>query len=269
MKIGFLSDIHLDDAALVLPHVNVETVLIDFLKESSLHTLVISGDISSNWQDSIGICDLIQQETGIRVFAVPGNHDIWLNTKESLLALEKFKKHPSFLINQFVELNEEWSLYGGMGWYDYSFRLDGFNVDEVAMRKKDFWPDSSFIDLGESDISFFEKQLNIWENSFKNKPIKNIVFSQHFVPRREFLDFKEDRFQWNFCNAYIGSSRINDFFLKHPEIKTAPFGHSHTRFGSNHLDGIDFLCNPVGYFHEWKTDDFLSELKACLIVKNI
>jgi putative phosphoesterase len=269
MRVGFLSDLHADHASLKINRSVVEEGIYKAVSNANLDVLIISGDLSSDWVYTITLCELIEKKTNTRVYAVPGNHDLWHIKKQTNAVLEGLSHHPSILINRFIELTDEWDLFGGLGWYDYSFHIPGTTPEIAKQKKKSLWVDDQFIDFGMSDPDFSNKQITEWEELFKGKETKKIIFAQHVIPRKEFITNKENQYNWNFCNAYMGSSSIGKFIKKHPEIKISSFGHTHTRFGSVELDKVEYICNPVGYEQEWSSDDYQQEVADCLVVKVI
>src|SRR5699024_4150226 len=98
---------------------------------------------------------------------------------------------------------------------------------------------------------------------------KKIILLQHIVPHKDFEIIKEGKRSWNLCNAFMGMKRISDLLFHYPNIKIVTFCHTHYRLRVTALSGAEFLCNPLGYRHEWKTRDIEKELEVCLIVKRL
>lgn len=270
MLVGFLSDLHIDHIFNGLSKKKTENVLVEFIKRKELDYIVFSGDISGNWSLSLDILDCINQRTNTKAFMVSGNHDIWDLNKNTGSILQELSKHPYYLNDEFVTLNDEWELFGGLGWYDYSYKPLGVVDYYVEKKKKQLWNDSNFIDLQTKDTTFTMNQIDKWEKSFtNNKNKKNVIFSQHFVPHKEFIVIKENNPKWNFTNSYIGSSEIGRFIESEASIKISAFGHTHKRFGEVQLRGKTYICNPLGYPSEWVSDVFEDELEECLITQKI
>jgi putative phosphoesterase len=265
MKLGILSDLHIDNLSNIIKRNVAENTLIDFIKNSDIDILLIPGDLSSDWVYTVTLIDSIQDKTGVQIYFVPGNHDLWHLKKETNKVIEGLSHHPSVLINRFVTLNDNWDLYGALGWYDYSFK-SSFTTDQICERKKkSLWADSEFMNLEMSDKEFFQKQLNSWKGSFETHSGKNTIFMQHFVPSDKFLTYKENSNDWNFCNAYIGSEKIRQFIESKNQIKVVPFGHTHNRFGEVEMKGVKYMCNPLGYHSEWTQNDFAEELNKIFV----
>jgi 3',5'-cyclic AMP phosphodiesterase CpdA len=75
MKIGILSDIHVD--------INLEAgyPVMEGLKSAitanRLDKMIIAGDMASDYELTLSSLNEIQEATGVECLFVPGNHDIW------------------------------------------------------------------------------------------------------------------------------------------------------------------------------------------------
>ena len=97
MKIGILSDIHVD-----IGHKSPDGVLEGLtlaIKENAVDIMVIAGDIANDYQLGLQALNFIEDATGVACLFVPGNHDIW-NEKhpdktswDTYEALQKFPRN--------------------------------------------------------------------------------------------------------------------------------------------------------------------------------
>ena len=75
MKIGILSDIHID-----LEHSKPDKVLegiVAAIKKNDIGLMIIAGDVANDYELSLGALADIEKASGGRCLFVPGNHDIW------------------------------------------------------------------------------------------------------------------------------------------------------------------------------------------------
>lgn len=75
MKIGIISDIHLD----VNKNFPVLLTLVDLCNEKKIDRLVVAGDISSDYKDIFYLIDVFKRKTQTNVHFVPGNHDLYMS----------------------------------------------------------------------------------------------------------------------------------------------------------------------------------------------
>ena len=73
MKIGILSDIHIDES----PDGTIVDAIIQAVREAAPSLLLMPGDFSCGWRSSLEAIARIEDGTGLRVLFVPGNHDLW------------------------------------------------------------------------------------------------------------------------------------------------------------------------------------------------
>ena len=95
MKIGILSDIHVDinytDIDLVTP------AICRSIKERSLDMMIIAGDVASDYKLILASLKEIEKQTNIPCLYVPGNHDIGIENypeKNSWEIYELLKSFP-------------------------------------------------------------------------------------------------------------------------------------------------------------------------------
>ena len=261
-RILCLSDIHLDinsqeKGTDLLP------TFITYIQKQAPDVVLISGDISNDWKTSINILDKLMESIEADIRFIPGNHDIWVSgDKSSWTAYEQFKAHPTSLINKPYVIGSKHVLIGDMGWYDYSFGTETIPHSLFAQQKKRLWADGMYAKWQMDDIELFEKQYSNLDQQFSDYSDKRIIFANHFVPFEDFIKVSHTNDDWNFCNAYMGSRKLGELIKHHPNIDWCIFGHTHQRFGviENH-NGVNIICNPLGYSIEWSSISFEKELE--------
>ena len=262
MKALFFSDLHFDwnERQVGKPLV---PLFIEWLKNQAVDLLVIAGDISNRATKSIGIIKMIEAECGIPVRFIPGNHDIYTKEDNSWDSYELFKNHHSSLIESPFEIGDT-VIIGDMGWYDYSFKPVVIDEQQVLNFKEAHWPDAKYAKWHMADAQVCELMLKKCSAQLDQFCDRKVVFVNHFVAYESFITTRGDIPNWNLGNAIMGSRKIGAMIDLYPNITHTFFGHTHIRYGvENRKSGVVAVCKPLGYTHEWKTNDFLQELEDC------
>jgi putative phosphoesterase len=251
MKIISFSDLHVNISRNNLG-IDIRPHIIKVINEANADIVIIAGDISDFANMSIEFLDRIENETNVKVYFIPGNHDVW-HDNNCWESYNLFKNHKSTLIDNPILLENDYVLIGDMGWYDYSFgpsmlTTDDFDksIRETTEGKYTKWGTHHNKDICNIMIDKFQNQLE----KFKNK---KIIFTNHFIPYIDFITYSSD-FNWNVLNSIMGSENIGILLDQYPNIEYIIFGHTHRRFGNNGI--VDFgstkiICNPLGYAKEW------------------
>lgn len=258
------SDLHIDVNESILDEYLLDDV-VDVLKKKDFDMMVISGDITNDMEKSLQIVEELEYRIGKKVWFIPGNHDVWtLEEEGSKKAYEKYLNHNSCLVGNPCLIGEDKAIVGSMGWYDYSFRLDGVKDEKVEMMKRVLWNDSRFVRWGKmKDKDIMEEVLSQLEKDLEKVKDRKVWVATHFVPYKEFLTYKNE-YNWDFCNAYIGSKRMGELLDQYENVDVVTFGHTHRRFGCVEFRNKLVICNPLGYVSEWDTLDFKQELEKAI-----
>lgn len=272
MKIGILSDIHVDinysDKDSVTPSI------CKYIKKYSLDMMIIAGDVASDYNLVLASLEEIEKQTNIPCLYVPGNHDIWTENypeKTSWEIYELLKSFPRNLSNGPFEINKEWVVVGDLGWYDFSFGdSDKYSFEDFTKMKYEerIWQDSinavwerSTLEMHRYFIDKLEKQLNQYRD-------RNVIIVTHVLPVLDFT-VQPPSPMWKYMNAFLGSSEYGELILKYPNIKYSISGHVHYRKQVK-LNNTEFICNCLGYRSEWyKNDDAYIEVKRSMITIEI
>lgn len=251
MRIGLLSDIHLNINR--KKHPDLTAVLTAVLAEAQLKALVLAGDLAASFDESRTLLETLEDELGIPVYFVTGNHDIWASKEETSDELyRRFLSLPGNLTRGPRELDGGWAICGRMGWYDYSFGNPAYSKDEYRLGRHDGkqWRDCLRADWEEPDQALHQRFLAELEGDILSCEAPKLIAVTHVVPRREFtvpLPHKT----WDFYNAYLGSCDYGALFNRHRRVKHAVFGHVHYR-GERIVDDVHYHCPCLGYYTEWK-----------------
>jgi putative phosphoesterase len=257
MKIGMLSDIHVD--------LNGGQAVINGLLAAMLRrdveVMVIAGDVSSDYRVTLASLEQLQERSGIRIVFVPGNHDIWNeahpeNTAwQAYRALERF---PGNLTTGPQEIAGGWRIIGDLGWYDYSFGgcqysredFDRMQIGERIWqdRIKAIW-DRHTLEMHRTFYEKLDDQLKSVEaGRVSDTGNRKIILVTHVLPRKEFTVQRPDP-EWIYLNAFLGSPEYGELALAHG-VRYSICGHVHYRKEVT-VKGTRFICNCLGYTDEW------------------
>ena len=255
MKIAFISDLHTDINA---AYPVLETVA-EQAKALEAEALVIAGDICETPTEVIRQMHALDHMFPGILRYVPGNHDLWNKhcpEREITGIFEDYKKDPLCLCHEgegFLGKDKP-VLVGDVGWYDYSFasaafgkdQLDGMSISGRTWQDKLFnaWTRDNKMAMAES-LERLKRQL---EAAQKASEDPKIIAVTHMLPVKDFL-VPEDLGSWGFFNAFLGSSAIEDLYMKYP-VSFAVCGHVHYRMQVIR-DNIRHICPCLGYESEW------------------
>lgn len=261
MKLLIQSDLHIDYNKRKMP--NMEDVYVEEMKKKKEDVVLIVGDIASNYKMTERIIRRLEDEAGKKVYFVIGNHDLY-DHKDSNKALENMKKNKNILVNRSIELNDEWVIIGGFSWYDYSYKPPYVNEEEIPYFKKEKWGDGKYIHFEESDVVIANKMMEEIKVELEKYKNKKVIFMNHFIPYLDFVTFTSD-LSWNVCNSFMGVQSLGDLLDEYENVKYVLFGHTHTRRGIVEYGDKKVISNPLGYYFEWKQEDFRKELEQSTI----
>jgi predicted phosphohydrolase len=300
MKLAFTSDIHVDSSP-------KNAALLPILAERATHVapdvFILAGDIAAGR-------DLF--ENTLAAFAnvkctkliVPGNHDIWIDSKRELLrGIDSTRKYYELLPalcqrHDFIPL---WTapfrfgdvgFIGSLGWYDYSFRNPNFD-DRITtqMYAEGRYGLSTWVDMrrawwlrhptdklqkprrdrlcktDEEVCSEMIRLLTKQADELSSAGIMHIVAVVHHLPFERMVKHIED-LRWDFFSAFMGSERIGEALLGNPRVSCALCGHTHRRVDVT-VGHIRAMTSPIGYTDEWGTTDIRGRIVERLHILNI
>jgi len=257
MKIGILSDIHVDlnDGQAVIDG------LLAAMARQGVEAMVIAGDVSSDYRVTLDCLEQLEERSGIRILFVPGNHDVWNEAHPDITAwkaYEELERFPGNLTGGPQELPGGWTIIGDLGWYDYSFGGSQYSREEFDRMQfgERIWQDriKAIWDRHTQEVhrTFYEKlddqleRINVAgvHDSHEGKTI----LVTHVLPRKEFTVQRPDP-EWIYLNAFLGSPEYGQLALDHG-VRYSICGHVHYRKQVT-VNGTRFICNCLGYAEEW------------------
>ena len=255
MKVGFLSDIHVDINADDQGNDVVTVPLSEEIKRREVDCFICAGDIASDYAVTLRVVDELEQKAGVPCYFLPGNHDLWNEShpeKNAWEIYEKLKKHPRNIAAGPIDIGKGWSILGETGWYDYSFGSSRFSLQDFERKSygERVWQDSiKAVWDGKNTIEMHRYFLAEIDQYMKNTGQENIIAVTHVLPVSEFC-VPMPHEEWDYFNAFLGSGEYGELLLSDQRIKYSISGHVHYRkkVKKGH---IEFCCNCLGYRSEW------------------
>ena len=197
-----------------------------------------------------------------KVFYIMGNHEHYNNIFDYTLPilreyLEDIKvTNVTILDKEFVDLNDEWQLFGGTLWTDYN-NNDWFARHNAQNQMSDhqiikklkpvnnpygepfgrFLPTDAF---DEHKLTLKALEEDIYDYKRIDRP--TIVMTHH-APTAQSV---HPRFGTDLLN-YAYFTNLEDTILDHPNIKFWFHGHTHDNHEYAVGDNCRVICNPRGY----------------------
>jgi len=282
MRVAFTSDLHIDITAhnrKLLPY------LVEEIERLSPDALVLAGDIAntlSGWDDALEVFHCL----GIMKFIVPGNHDIWIESKSALrraqdstwkynIALPACAARYGFhYLPQHPLVVADLGFVGSLGWYDYSFRderLEGLISTREYERGafgSNIWNDSCYAawlqepnssnwrirKLRLSDHQICSLMVASLQRDLERIPseIAKVIVALHTSP---FLSCIERKQRPDFFDAYEGCTRLGEVLGRCATrcAVTVISGHRHKPLDITE-NGVRVVRSPVGYLNDFQGD---------------
>lgn len=265
MKIGVLSDLHIDTNGKHLPeNETYASLLSKQIKKQKIELFLIAGDISSDYHESQAFLDELTTLSGIKILFVPGNHDYWsringeMDTKK---IYQFFKQQPESILENPYIINDEWAVVGNSGWYDYGFadtdQYSNAEFQKMTLRAGT-WQDKRFCDWGESDQAVTQWMLVKIEEDLAKVGDRKVILMTHVVTHPKFVVTLPHKI-YDYFNAFLGSSSYERLYDEHPNIAYSIMGHVHFR-KTLFIDQVQFICACLGGKKHWPTKSVKSEL---------
>ena len=271
MRIGLISDLHVDINAAAPGDDRVLAALRRALAGKKVELLVVAGDIADDYRLTLETLRSLEARSGLRCLFVPGNHDLWNPNGAAVRdpdapvppgaplpsewgaweSYEALKSFPGNLARGPVELPGGWVVVGDTGWYDYRFGAPEYGTEEFERMcfEERLWWDKVNARWDRPTAAVHEHFLEKLKGQLEAYPGRQRVLVTHAVPIREFTVQPPNR-MWRYLNAFLGSPRYGELALEH-SVAYAVCGHVHYR-KQQHIEGTRFICSCLGYASEWR-----------------
>lgn len=254
-----ISDIHVD----INRSYPVMEALAEYAIQKEAECILIAGDICEDVYKVREHVQWLKKQTGVQVYYVPGNHDLW-HTKESKVTTDEIYKlyceDENCLCGKQVRVGKHIVL-GNVGWYDYSFgsseytrkQYDGMEHGGRVWQDK-YYNDWTVDNTGRNEwfLEQIKGQLVKAAEYMKQEnggEIQGIVVVTHMLPHRAFTVPVDDKPMWKFFNAFLGSEALGKLCEQYP-VDYALCGHVHYRHEFTEK-GIRYMCRCLNYASEW------------------
>lgn len=271
MKIGFISDLHVD-RNFEAPTIEYLKALLQIINNQKLEMLVIGGDISNHYSMTIWFVEELQKQAEIPVYFIPGNHDFWEEqeaTKDTPGIYQLYKDHPQSLIENPLKINENYTLIGHPGWYNHAiYDQEKFTPDEIERGKFrwTYWQDKLRLDWEMEDQEVSQNFSEIIKQDLEKVTTENIILQTHIVTIPEYTMPMPHRV-FDFFNAYIATDDLKNIYKEYP-ITHQIMGHVHFREKIS-KEQTQFITNSLGYRREWRGKNLYKELQKSLFILDL
>ncbi len=282
MKVAYTSDVHAD---ITLNNGRIIPYLVKRVQEIKPDVFVIAGDISNTLSSMDGTLKLFNELSCLKVM-VPGNHDVWIESNNSLKkgkdsfykyrhAIPKVCSQNGFLYpisEPFIIDNT--AIVGNIGWYDYTLadsRLTStYNFMDYVRGtfEEGSWNDTKYaVWLKNPDSTSWRERLKTFSNNsvfvmlleeLKNSVqkipdnIRKVLIVLHTAPFKECIIPKGEPSPFD---AYEGSAQIGGFIKSISEDREISIicGHRHKKLFLD-MGNIKLYRSPVGYLDKSQKD---------------
>lgn len=263
MKIDILSDLHID--FYLKYSVMTEKNIVSFFKPilgDGGDVLIIAGDIGHDNGQNLALARTLHQNFYKYIICVLGNHDYYIaNQYEFKDSFERASQMRAllnsedgiFCLDSSVAEIEGVRFGGADSWYDRSYIKKYFplcTVSDADALWGEFMNDSNYI----YGIKKFDDIAKIEQEKLERVYQKCDVMITHVNP-----SFDEKHIDKEYKNSAANTFFTFDGskFYQNGIMKYWIFGHTHKPI-EYEINGIKFLCNPLGYPNE---SDFGEKVK--------
>lgn len=290
VRIACFSDPHSDiQKARGYPH--FLTSLRKFLEGLDINVILVTGDIAGSTAECQKFFDEISFENIHQLFVPGNHDiwvnsqsedGSWIKYYQILPEL--CKEHGWGFLPKHPIIIDEVGFTGSIGWYDYSTRNENWDAkfsieDYMGKTNPDdgrVWMDRDFVRFGHSDtlvaehfnaellediswllgrqLTGYRKIPGISESSHINlntHSIRKLVVGTHIVPFKSMVQHMHNT-NWDYFSAFIGNKSLGEMLTQVSNLIDVVSISGHTHYPQHLiLSGIQALCVPFGYPHEW------------------
>ena len=233
MKLRYFSDLHLEFISK-----NEIQQLIQKMPSGINDICILAGDIGSPYESNYDIFMEFTSRNFKKTFVISGNHEYY-NTKKTVKETNDFLNeyftkfdNISFLNNTF-ENYENFCFVGSTLWSEIT--NPKYEINDVRAIPQ--FNHLEYNKLHKSSVDFLEYAL---QNN------NNCIVITHHVPSESLIHTKYKTASMQPYNQWFCCHMDNFIEKNKDKIKCWIYGHTHTPCNKI-INGIPFLCNPLGY----------------------
>jgi len=235
-NIRYLSDLHLE---FIRPD-KIES-FIRQIPPGFNEICILAGDIGNPYQSNYDTFMQFISKNFKKAFVISGNHEYYNKTK-TIEETNEFMKDYFQQFDNISFLNNSYEMYDG---YCFIGTTLWSKITNPQFKINDVYkiPDFDYIKYNRLNML----SVDFLEDTLQNK--ENCVIISHHVPSNSLIDIKYKTQemlpynQWFYCDMDNLIERNKD------KIKCWIYGHTH-KPSNKIINGIQFLCNPIGYPNE-------------------
>jgi predicted phosphohydrolase len=235
-KIRYLSDLHLE----FIKPFKIEE-FIRQIPSGSNEICILAGDIGNPYQSNYDIFMNFISKNFKKTFVIPGNHEYYNKTK----TIEETNNYMKEYFNNFNNVSFLNNNYENYDNYCFIGTTLWSKITNPNYKINDVYNIPNFDYIQYNRLNMLS--VDFLEDTLENN--NNCIVITHHVPSDSLIDikYKTQKMipynQWFYCNM------DNLIQTKGNKIKYWIYGHTHSP-SKNIINGIPFLCNPIGYPNE-------------------
>ena len=242
MNVRYFSDLHLEFIEPSKIHQFIRNI-----PSGSDEICILAGDIGNPYQSNYDIFMKFISENFKKTFVIAGNHEYYNKTKtipetnEFMIGYFQQFHNITFLNNSYEHYNN-YCFIGATLWSKIT--NPRYEINDIYKIPR--FDSVEYNKLHEASVDFLEDAL---QNN------ENCIVITHHVPSESLIDSKYKTPQMLPYNQWFCCDMDEMIETKKDKIKYWIYGHTHTPSNVT-INGIPFLCNPIGYPDENSILDF-------------
>ncbi len=239
--------------------------LINTLNRRGWDVLLLVGDTAPAESAELREC-LARFEPRGRRLIVAGNHELWSHATPAVDLLDRRLPEVAgelgwHCLDQHPLVVGDIAFVGSVGWYDYSMApadlmiprrfyqakvspgaaqrlsehaqlLEGDDITPASLDIVARWNDGRYVHLPEGDAAFLERiEQRLRQQLEAVQNVDRVIAAIHHLPFNQLLPPRRTA-SWDFAKAYLGSPRLGELLLAHPNVSDVLTGHAHFPIGA-------------------------------------
>ena len=242
MKVRYFSDLHLE---FINP--NEINKFISKIYPGIDEICILAGDIGNPYQSSYDIFMKFISKNFKKTFVITGNHEYYNKTK-MIQETNEFMKEYFQQFNNITFLNNNYEIYNN---YCFIGTTLWSKITNPLYEINDVYKIPNFDYIQYNRLNMLS--IDFLEDALQNN--ENCIVITHHMPSSSLIDVKYKSQQMRPYNQWFCCDM--DELIKTSENKIKYWIYVHTHTPSNVIiNGIPFLCNPIGYPNENRILDF-------------